>query len=230
VSEQSTIVTEKHFAYVAERTAREDEFLSELKKAAKEAGIPPIWIAPEQASLIQILLRLAGARRVVEIGTLAGYSAIAMARALPEDGRVHTIELNESHAAFAERWIARSDVAAKIEVHRGAGVDILPKFEDGSIDATFIDADKPSYPRYLTECQRMLRRGGLVMVDNAFAFGQLFDKKPKESPESVAAVRAFNDHMAAHAGFQSIIVPIGDGMWVGVRRGADPGAPGAVAL
>jgi predicted O-methyltransferase YrrM len=218
VSEQSSVVTEQHFAYVAERTAKEDAFLAELKKAAKDAGIPPIWIAPEQASLIQILLKLASARRVIEIGTLAGYSAIAMARALPEDGRVDTIELSEAHAAFAEKWIARSDVAGRVTVHRGAGVDVLPQLADGSADAAFIDADKPSYPRYLTECQRILRRGGLVMVDNAFAFGQLFEKNPKESPESVEAMRAFNDHMAAHPGFHGIIVPIGDGMWVGVRR------------
>ena len=98
MSETSTLVTAEHFKYVAERTAREDPFLADLKQAARDAGIPPIWIAPEQASFMQILLRLARAREVIEVGTLAGYSAIAMARALPEDGRVRTIEIDTARA------------------------------------------------------------------------------------------------------------------------------------
>jgi predicted O-methyltransferase YrrM len=216
MSDTSTLVGPELFRYVAEHASGEDDFLRELKKAAAEAGIPAIWIAPEQASLVQVLLRLAGARRVVEVGTLAGYSAIAMARALPEDGRVRTIELAEAHAAFAEKWIAKSDVAAKIEVHRGPGSDVLRRFEDGSADAAFIDADKPSYPLYLRECTRLLRRGGLLMVDNAFAFGKLLDPAARDA--DVEAMRAFNDLLAKDAAFQSVIVPIGDGMWVAARR------------
>ncbi len=121
MSESSTLVTAEHYRYVAERTAGEDAFLKDLKRAATAEGIPSIWIAPEQASFMQILLRLARARDVVEVGTLAGYSAIAMARALPEGGRVRTIELVAKHADFAERWIAKSDVADRVAVLRGAG-------------------------------------------------------------------------------------------------------------
>ena len=216
MSETSSLVTAEHFRYVADRTTREDDFLKDLKRAAAAEGIPSIWIAPEQASFMQILLRLARAREVVEVGTLAGYSAITMARALPENGRVRTIELEKKHADFAERWAARSDVKGKVEVHRGAGMDVLPGFATDSADAAFLDADKGSYPRYLTECMRIVRRGGLIMVDNAFAFGELFATTP--SDREVAAVRAFNDHMASVAGLQSIIVPLGDGLWVGVRR------------
>src|SRR5439155_22518667 len=135
---------------------------------------PAIWISPEQASFMQILLRLARAREVIEIGTLAGYSAIAMARALPGDGRVRTIEINPAHADFAERWVARSDVAGRVIVHRGAGAQVLPGFAAGSADAAFIDADKPSYPAYLEQCLPIVRPGVLLMVDHAFAFGQLF--------------------------------------------------------
>src|SRR5262249_54354370 len=148
----STVVTPEYFQYVAERTAREDDFLRELKAAAASAGMPPIWIAPEQASLMQILLRAARAREVVEIGTLAGYSAIRMARALPEGGKVRTIELDGARATFARTWASRSDVAARIEVIQGAGAEVLATFADRSADAAFLDADKPSYPRYLKEC------------------------------------------------------------------------------
>jgi predicted O-methyltransferase YrrM len=214
MSEEATLVGARHFAYVAEHTRGDDAFLLELKDAARAAGIPAIWISPAQASLMQILLRAAKAREVVEVGTLAGYAAICMARALPGSGRVRTIELETRHADFAERWIARSDVADKVEVLRGAGADVLPRIGARSADAAFLDADKASYPLYLEHALRIVRPGGLVLVDNAFAFGQLFDETA--SDRDVAAVRAFNDHMAQVEGLQAVIVPIGDGLWVGV--------------
>jgi predicted O-methyltransferase YrrM len=216
VSENSTLVTLEHFRYIAARTTPEDEFLVELKTAARAAGIPPIWIGPEQASLMQILLRLCNARTAVEVGTLAGYSAICMARALPPEGRVHTIEIDPKHADFATEWIARSDVAGRVLVHRGAGQTVLPTLPADCADAAFLDADKAGYKDYLQECMRIVRRGGLVMADNAFAFGQLFDPRPTD--REVAAVRDFNEHMARFPGLHSVIIPIGDGLWVGVKR------------
>jgi len=215
MSENASVVTRRHFEYVAQRTVPEDDFLKELKVAARAAGIPAIWIEPAQASFLQILLRLRGARDVVEVGTLAGYSAIVMARALPADGTLRTIELLEKHAAFAEDWIRRSDVAARVQVLRGPGAEVLATFEDASADAAFLDADKGGYPVYLEQCMRILRPGGLILVDNAFAFGQLFDETPTD--REVEAVRAFNDIMAQQKGLQSVIVPIGDGCWVGVK-------------
>ncbi len=215
MSTTSTLVTAEHFRYIAERTIQEDDFLKDLKRDAAAAGIPQISICPEQAAFTQVLLRLNKAKQVVEVGTLAGYSAINMARALPPDGCVRTIELNPRHADFAESRFQRSDVAERIELHRGAGMDVLPRFETDSADAAFLDADKSSYPAYLEECLRIVRPGGLVMADNAFAFGQLFDKNPtdREAP----AVRAFNDIMAREKRLSSVIVPLGDGLWVGVK-------------
>lgn len=215
MSHSSTLVTERHFEYVAARTVGEDDFLVRLKAAAAEEGIPRIAIAQEQGSFLQILLRAAKARDVVEVGTLAGYSAIWMARALPAGGRVRTIEFEPRHADFAERWIADSDVAERIEVHRGAGMDVLPGFADGSADVAFLDADKKSYADYVRECLRIVRPGGLILVDNAFAFGQLFDEHPTDG--EAQAVRDFNEFMARVDGLQSVIVPLGDGLWVGVR-------------
>ena len=216
MSEVSTLVSAEHFRYIADHTVREDAFLADLKRAAVAEGIPSIWVAPEQASLMQILLKLVRARDVVEVGTLAGYSAIAMARALPEGGRVRTIEINPRHADFAEHWVARSDVAGRVVVYRGTGKDVLATFAKDSADAAFLDADKSSYPIYLDECLRIVRRGGLIMVDNAFAFGQLLAEHPTD--REVAAVRAFNDYMAGVKSLQSIIVPIGDGVWVAVKQ------------
>ena len=216
MSEHHTPVTADHFRYLAERTPGEDLFLARLKTEARAAGIPPIWISPEQASFMQILLKLHGAREVIEVGTLAGYSAITMARALPPDGRVRTIEVSDSCADFTERWVAESDVAGRVEVHRGDGREVLPKFSDASADAAFLDADKGGYSFYLKESLRILRPRGLVMVDNAFAFGELFAKDPTD--RDVTAVREFNDRMAAESSLHSIILPIGDGLWVGVKK------------
>ena len=214
MSETSTVVTPEYFQYLAERTTHEDEFLRQLKAAALAAGIPSIWIAPEQASLMQILLRAARAKDVVEVGTLAGYSAINMARALPKDGRVRTIELDPARVQFARSWAAKSDVAGKIEVLQGSGVDVLATIQSDSADAAFIDADKPNYGRYLEECMRIVRRGGLIMADNAFAYGRLFEANPDQD---VQAVRSFNDAMARRSDLHSVIVPIGDGLWLGYR-------------
>ena len=215
MSAESTQVTPEHFRYLAERTAQEDDFLRDLKEAAGRADIPEIWISPEQASFMQILLKLSGAQTVVEVGTLAGYSAIAMARALPSDGVVRTIEISGAYADFAEEWIAKSDVAGKVEVLRGQAQQVLPKFANDWADAAFIDADKANYALYLEQSLRIVRRRGLIMVDNAFAFGRLFDE---EDPDpAVAQIRAFNDLMPGQPKLKSIIVPIGDGCWVGVK-------------
>jgi len=215
MSENPTLVTLEHMRYLAARTSGEDPFLGELKRAAENAGIPPIWIAPEQASLMQILLRLLHAREVVEVGTLAGYSAIAMARALPPDGRVRTIEIDPERAAFAESWVAQSDVAAKVHVLRGSGAQVLPTIAEASVDAVFLDADKGGYVSYLQECERIVRPGGLILADNAFAFGQLLDRESQDA--DVLAIRTFNDHVAAQVWLQGIIVPVGDGLWVCVK-------------
>jgi caffeoyl-CoA O-methyltransferase len=213
MSEISTAVTTDHFSYLAERTTREDDFLLNLKAKARVAGIPPIWISPEEGSFLQLLLKAVKARRVIEVGTLVGYSAIWMARALPADGEVRTIEASAKHADFAEQWIARSDVAQRIKVYRGKGEEILPKFDADSADAAFIDGNKEEYPLYLRESLRIVRRGGLIMADNAFGFGRILDRSDSAS----APMRAFNDLMAKERTLQSIIVPFGDGVWLGLK-------------
>ena len=213
MSAESSLVTREHFDYIAARTTPEDPFLAQLRVDAEAAGIPPIHIAPEQAAFLQILLRASNVRELVEVGTLAGYSAIAMARAV---ARVRTIEFNPMHAQFARDAVAKSDVADRVEVFEGSGEAVLAGFEDDSADAAFLDADKANYPLYLEESLRIVRQGGLILVDNAFAFGQLFDENPTD-PEA-PAVQAFNEIMAADTRVTSVILPVGDGLWVGVKN------------
>jgi len=217
MSEGTNGIPRAFFEYIAARTTTDDAFLRDLKSAARTAGIPEIWVPPEQGSFLQVLLTAARAGEVVEVGTLAGYSAIWMARALPEGGRVRTIELSPKHVAFARSWIAKSDVSQRIEVLEGRGDDVLRTIADASVDAVFLDADKGGYASYVEHAARILRPSGLLLVDNAFAFGQVLDANPadREAP----AIQAFNDRLARDARFHALIVPIGDGLWVGTKRG-----------
>jgi predicted O-methyltransferase YrrM len=221
MSHRTTAVDPGLLAYLAVRTAQEDRVLVELRAAAVAAGLPEIWIAPEQASLLAILVRAAGARTVVEVGTLAGYSAIWLARALPAGGRLHTIELEPKCARFARTWLQRAGVADRVEVHEGDARAVLPRFAAASVDVVFVDADKEGYPVYLEQGLRILRPGGLFLADNAFAFGEVL--APGSADAGVAVLRRFNDLVAARADLQAVIVPLGDGCWVGVKT-EDSGA------
>jgi caffeoyl-CoA O-methyltransferase len=216
MSETSTTVGAEHFAYIASHTLPEPPVLKELKRAAGREEIPSIWIAPEQAAFLRVLFRACRVREVIEVGTLAGYSAMAMALALPAGGKVRTIEKAPKRAAFARSWIDRAGMTDRIELFEGDATEILPTFPAGSADALFLDADKGHYPQYLREGLRILRKRGLVLADNAFAFGQLLDEHPTD-PE-VPAMRAFNEAMARCPELESVIVPLGDGLWMGVKR------------
>lgn len=220
MSAEATPVTAAHHAYLAARTLPEDEVLRGLREHLAGSGQTPMWIAPEQGAFLSILLRIAGAREVVEVGTMGGYSAIWMARALPEGGRVRTIELDPDRADTAREWAAKAglgDACGEVVVLEGRGADVLPTLETDSADAAFLDADKVSLPIYAAEAKRIVKPGGLVMIDNAFAFGQLLDDSPTD-PE-VPDVRAFNDATASDSDLDGVIVGIGDGVWVAVNGG-----------
>jgi predicted O-methyltransferase YrrM len=202
--------------YIAGRAQHDDAFLTALKEDAVRAEIPPIWISPEQGTLMQIMLRLSGAREVVEVGTLAGYSAIWMARALPADGRLRTIEIEPRHAAFARDQFARCDLSAAIEVLEGDARDVLGTIADGTVDACFIDADKVGYDTYVEHAARILRPDGLLMIDNMLAGGHVLEDEPDH--ENARAIKAVNEQLAQDNRFLGVIAPLGDGFYVGVRR------------
>ena len=217
MSSSQTPVTPALQRYCEEHARGDDEFLRALVADAHRRGLPAIWISPAQACFMALLLRATGARRVLEVGTLGGYSAIAMARALPADGEVVTVEAQPHHADFAREWIARSDVAGRISVITGRAAEILPALPaNPPFDAVFLDADKGNQLLYVREAARLLRRNGLLLVDNAFAFGQLLDPHP--SDPDVGAVRTSNASLARNPDFEGIIVAIGDGLWCATRR------------
>lgn len=196
--------------YVAELFAPEDEALKTLRGEIAESDLPEIYISAEEGRLLQVLLRTIGARRVIELGTLGGYSAIWMARALPESGRLITIEKEASRAEVARRHLARAGVADRVEVRVGAARDVLRELDRGGpFDAVFIDADKESYPEYLEWCFENVRTGGLVIADNAFKGGQVLEES--EDP-AVRGIQEFNRRVATDPRLTSIVVPTRDGV------------------
>lgn len=216
MSKSSTPVDIALFEFIARATIQEDDVLLHLRAAAVRAGLPEIHIAPEQAAFLQLLLAATKARTVVEVGTLGGYSAIAMARGLPPDGRVITHEIDGKHAEFARQWIARSDQRGKIEVRLGDARTTLRAHAADSADAVFLDADKDGYVHYLGEAMRILRPGGVLLADNVLADGEVADANAA-SPTAQAMAR-FHAAVRATASLRSVIVPLGDGCLFGVKQ------------
>lgn len=203
--------------YAAGLFAPEDELLRELRAAIAESDLPAIQISPDEGRLLQVLLRAIDARRVVELGTLGGYSAIWMARALPGDGRLVTIEKRPAAAELARRFIGRAGLRDRVEVRLGDARQVLPKLADEApFDAIFIDADKRSYPVYLDWARRHIRSGGLVVADNAFWDGRVLDES-SDDPDTVG-IREFNRQLAEDPAFTSVVVPTRDGVAIGLRN------------
>jgi predicted O-methyltransferase YrrM len=205
--------------YVRATFAPEDDLLRDLVRAAAEEGLPEIQITAEVGRLLQVFARAVGARRVLEIGTLGGYSAIWLARALPADGRLVTLEISPDRAAFARAWIARSDVAGRIEVREGAALDLLPLLAAGPpFDLVFIDADKESYPAYLDWSLKLLRPGGAIAADNVLFSPSWKSRITEPDPldPAVRGVREFNRALAAHPRLTSVAVAIREGVALAV--------------
>jgi caffeoyl-CoA O-methyltransferase len=216
---KGTPLTDEIVDYINRLYPTEDAVLAELRADAEAAGIPPIQISPEQGAFIQVLLRGMGARRVIEIGTLAGYSAINMARALPDDGELVTLEVNPLHAEFARERIARAGLGHKVRVYTGSALDLLERdlAASGPYDFAFIDADKPSYRRYLELIVPLMRPGGIVAGDNAMAWGRIAEAETDDA--NVRGMQDFNRALAEDRRLQGCLVPIGDGMAMGVVKG-----------
>ena len=202
--------TPEILAFVEQVHAAHDGGLA--RAFAVPEGVPAIMVGPSEGKLLELLCRLAGVRRAVEVGTLVGYSAVHLARALPPDGHLWSIEYEERHAALARENLAVAGVADRVTVCVGAGVDVLPTLEaHGPFDCVFIDADKINYPAYGAWAARHLRPGGLILGDNAYLFGELM-----EDSDRGRAMRTFHEQVARD--FDSVCIPTPDGLVLGVRR------------
>jgi predicted O-methyltransferase YrrM len=183
--------------YIAERLLGADPVLEAALRASAEADLPAIAVSPPQGKLLQLLAQIHGARRILEVGTLGGYSTICLARALPADGRLITLELQERYARVAAASIERAGLAGLIDIRVGRAVDSLQALiaEHGDpFDMVFIDADKQSTPEYFTAALALCRPGSVIVVDNVVRGGALAD--PQTADAGAPGMRRFHELLA----------------------------------
>jgi predicted O-methyltransferase YrrM len=182
--------------YIDDTLVAPDEALSAALAASSAAGMPAIAVSPSQGKLLHLMARALTARRILEIGTLGGYSTIWLARALPAGGRLITLESDTRHAEVARANIARAGLAGMVELRLGEALETLPALSsEGPFDLTFIDADKPNNPNYFSWALKLSRRGSLIIIDNVARDGDIADKSSRR--QSVIGVRRMFDIMAA---------------------------------
>ncbi|MCW2960279.1 MAG: putative O-methyltransferase [Thermoleophilia bacterium] len=198
--------------WLGERYWREDEALIAAREAFAERG-PLIEVPSDTGATLATLVRLAGARRIIEVGTLFGYSATWMARALPSDGHLDTLELEDVHADAAEALFERVGLTDRVTVHRGPASDTLATL-DGPWDLAFIDADKGGYVEYARQLIPKMRPGGTIIADNVAAASKI--GKPDVESDHVNALRAYHEFLANEPRLQSNVLPIGDGLAVSI--------------
>jgi caffeoyl-CoA O-methyltransferase len=208
--------------YITQLYIGPDPVLDLAVRAAEKAKLPPISISPVQGKFLQLLARLCNARKILELGTLAGYSTIWLARALPPNGRLVTVESDPAHAAVAEKNIREAGLDSLVKIRVGKALDILPKIEaerESPFDMIFIDADKPPYTEYLQWALKLSRPGTLIVADNVIREGKVLE--PDSEDEMVRGVQRFNKALAEDPRVTSIVVQtVGqkdhDGMAIGI--------------
>jgi len=179
--------------FIADALLGPDKVLDEVLAESEAAGLPPIAVAPPQGKMLMLLAQIAGARRILEVGTLGGYSTVWLARALPPNGELVSLEYAPRHAEVARRNLARAGFADRVEVKVGAAIDILPTLT-GPFDFIFLDADKAGYPAYFEWAVKLARPGTVIVADNVVREGRVLDPSGEPNAEGV---RRFYDLVAA---------------------------------
>ena len=213
-------------AYMASLVAPEDEVLTSVQIAARTAGLPDISVSPSEGKLLHVLAQVCNARRILEIGTLAGYSTIWMARALPPDGKIITIEFDPAHAEVARQNFVRAGLQDRISLRVGRALDVLPQLQAAAeppFDMIFIDADKPPYAEYFQWALKFARPGSLIIADNVIRSGAVLDTAATD--ERVEGARRFNTLLSktedvSAAIIQTVGIKGHDGMAIAVVKRA----------
>jgi len=193
--------------YIEVRFAPQDEALEAAVRESRRAELPEIQVSPNEAKLLQLLAEMVGAGRILEVGTLGGYSAIHFGRALPEDGTLVSLEIDERHAEVARKNVERAGLSGKVEIRVGDARELLARIAEsgeGPFDVVFIDADKEGYPEYLEWAMRLTRPGSLILGDNTVRGGSILD--PRD--DSARATNEFNERIAGDPRLSTILLPI----------------------
>jgi predicted O-methyltransferase YrrM len=220
MARQSLTLNEGLYDYLLAVSLREPPLLARLREETAALPGAGMQISPEQGQFMALLAELLGARRVLEVGTFTGYSALVLALALPAEGRILTCDVDEDMTAIARRYWAEAGVADKIDLRLGPAVDtlgaLLADGAAGTFDLAFVDADKKNYDSYYEHGLALLRRGGLMMIDNVLWSGAVAD--PERRDEDTAAIRALNTKIHDDQRVGLSLLPVSDGITLARKR------------
>lgn len=221
MSNRTINITDKLYAYLLENGVRESDVAKELRSVTKETiQWHQMQISPEQGAFMAILIRLMGAKRCLEVGTFTGYSALVVAEALPEDGRVIACDVSEEWTSIGRQYWEKAGLAHKIDLRLAPGMDtlnqLLAEGESGKFDFAFIDADKSNYDGYYECCLKLLRTGGLIAIDNVLWNGGVVNDDLQD--KDTLAIRAINRKVIADERVDTTLTPIGDGLTLAIKR------------
>jgi caffeoyl-CoA O-methyltransferase len=221
MSRRTIQVTDPIYDYMLSVTSREHPLLARLREETARMPGSGMQIAPEQGQLMAFLVTLTGARRALEVGVFTGYSSLAVAMAMPADGRLVACDVSESWTAVARRYWEEAGVADKVSLRLGPATDTLEALladgQAGSFDFAFIDADKENYGRYYDMALELVRPGGLIAIDNVLWGGAVAD--PADQDADTLAIRALNARLHHDARIDLTMLPIGDGLTLARKRG-----------
>lgn len=193
--------------YITDLFGQEDDALKAVEPSLDKAGIPQISVSPNLGKLLQVFAQLCGAKRILEIGTLGAYSSIWMARALPEEGKLITLEVDPMHAEVAARNIEAAGLTSKVEIRMGPAIEALDKMiaeQEPAFDMIFIDADKPPYPDYFRRALKLSRKGTLIVADNVIREGKVLIRNSAD--DRVRGAQQFNELLAATESVNATII------------------------
>jgi predicted O-methyltransferase YrrM len=220
VTDRRLQITDELHRYLVDHSVREPAVLARLRTATASLPQAQMQIGPEQGQLMALLAKLVGAKRCIEVGVFTGYSSLAVALALPEDGRILACDVSEQWTAIARRFWREAGVERKIELKLQPAVrtleDLLAAGETGRYDFAFVDADKPAYDTYYELLLKLLRPGGLMALDNTLWSGAVAD--PDEREPNTVALRALNEKLHRDERIDLSLLPVGDGLTLARKR------------
>jgi predicted O-methyltransferase YrrM len=220
VANRTLSLDDRLYDYVLSHSLREPSLLKELRAETAKLPGAGMQIGPEQGQFMALLVELLGVKQALEVGVFTGYSSLSVTLAMPPEGRLIACDVNEDYTGIARRYWAKAGVAGKIDLRLGPALETLDKLlADGrgeSFDFAFIDADKPNYLGYYERCLGLLRRGGLLAIDNVLWGGDVAD--PDVGDEDTRAIRALNEKVAKDERVSLSLLPLGDGLTLARKR------------
>ena len=201
--------------YCKEQSSHDSDLLIELEKFTWDnEEVPQMICGQLVGKFLQSVIKMIAAKNIVEVGTFTGYSALQMAEALPVDGRIHTCELMEKHAKTAQSFFDRSDYGNKITIHQGPALDSLEQLQTGSFDMAFIDADKTNYLEYYQRCLALIKKGGIIILDNMLWGGDVLNPQDDDAK----ALRKTGDYIQNDERIFNTLLPIRDGLMLCIKN------------